>query len=120
MPANKGVEILPNQKVPLTNQLELKKLRNAFFKEYCPDTLPNDALLIKALRGLPLNEVVFYEACRNPTKSQLLVNVASRIAAVTKCKRVFRGPDQKNKDYSSPKSVFAQGTGANKSAWRKK
>ena len=34
MPANKGVEILPNQKVPLTNQLELKKSLKKIQQEY--------------------------------------------------------------------------------------
>ena len=113
---------MSNQKAPLAKQSELKKLRNLFFQQYCPDTGPNDTLLIKALSGLKLKEDVFYEACRNLTKSksQVLLNVADRFAVLNKCKKVYRGPDQKIKDNSESRSVWATGTGANISEFRKK
>jgi hypothetical protein len=111
---------LSNQKATLAKQSELKKLRNLFFQQYCPDTVPSDTLLIKALSGLKLKEDVFYEACRNLTKSksQVLLNVADRFAVLNKCKKVYRGQDQRIKDNSTPASVWARGTGANKSKWR--
>ena len=111
---------MPNKKSPSAKQSELKKLRGLFFQQYCPDTEPNDTLLIKALSGLKLKEDVFYEACRKLTKSksQVLLNVADRFAVLNKCKKVYRGQDQRIKDISTPASVWARGTGANKSKWR--
>ena len=112
---------MSNHKAPLAKQSELKKLRNLFFQQCCPNTEPNDTLLIKALSGLKLKEDVFYEACRKLTKSksQVLLNVADRFAVLNKCKKVYRGPDQKIRDNSTPGSVWARGTGANKSKFRK-
>ena len=112
---------MPNKKSPSAKQSELKKLRGLFFQQYCPDTEPNDTLLIKALSGLKLKEDVFYEACRHLTKSksQVLLNVADRFAALNKYKKVYRGPGQKIEGISTSGSVWAWGTGANKSKWRK-